>query len=197
VYVNVRVVVDPGESENVLVLEIEKSVLVFAHGATPVTFSVAVPGFEIVTVTCWDAPDPMFPKLTGFGEAEICGVVVVVTPVPLTLTLYGVVGAFEANAKQPVSLPVPLGVYVIVRVVLDPAATEKLAVLEIENSLLVFVQRVTPLTFSVAVPGFEIVTVSCRELPVFTLPNATGFGLAEMAAAVVVPVCAVPVIGTL
>ena len=82
------------------------------------------------------------------------------------------------------------------RVVLEPAETEKLLVDEIEYSLLVFVQRVIPLTFSVRVPVFEIVTVSCRELPEPTLPKSSDVGLAE----IVGPpdaVCAVPVIGTL
>jgi hypothetical protein len=102
-------------------------------------------------------------------------------PVPLTFRLYvGVALSSEANAKQPVSVPVAVGAYVMVRVVLEPAETVKLPELEIEYSLLVLVQRVTPLTLSVRVPGFEIVTVSCRELPLLTLPNATGFGLAEM-----------------
>ena len=64
----------------------------------------------------------------------------------------------------------------IVRVVLLPAFTEKVLVLEIANSVLVPLHRATPVTFSVAVPVFWMVTVSCRFVPTFTLPKATGFG---------------------
>ena len=92
----------------------------------------------------------------------------------------GVALSSDANAKQPESLPVAVGAYVIVRVVLLPAETVKLLELEIVYSVLVPLHRVTPLTFSVRVPVFEIVTVSCRELPLVTFPKATGFGDAEM-----------------
>ena len=44
------------------------------------------------------------PNATGFGLAEMNG-----EELPLTSTLYGLVDAFEVNAKQPLSVPVPLG----------------------------------------------------------------------------------------
>jgi hypothetical protein len=181
-YVIVRVVVEPAETEKLLELEIEYSLLVLLQRVTPLTFSVRVPVFETVTVSCRELPVLTVPNATGFGLAEM-----VDDELPLTLTLYGLVDAFEVNAMQPVSSPRPLGVYVTVRVVLLPADTEKLLD-ENVNSLLVPLHSETPLTLSVAVPGFETVSVSCRELPDATFPKASGFGVAEMRAAVVVVV---------
>ena len=161
VYVNVRVVLPPAATEKLLVLDIVNSLLVPLQRATPVTFSVAVPGFEIVTVTSRCEPEPAttFPKATGFGVAEICGAEAV--PVPLTSMLYvGFALSSEATAKQPVSAPAAVGVNVNVRVVLEPADTVKLPELETVNSLLVFAQRVIPLTLSVRTPVLLIVTVT-------------------------------------
>ena len=92
----VRVVLLPAFTEKVLVL-IENSVLVPLHRAIPVTFSVVVPVFWMVTVSCRFVPTFTLPKATGFGVAEIVGMAA--TPVPLRFTLYvAFAGSFVVNA---------------------------------------------------------------------------------------------------
>ena len=185
VNVNVRVVLAPAASVNAAVLDIVNSVLVPVQRAMPVTLSVALPGFEIVTVTSTCEPDPTFPKSTVDGDAEICAPVVAATAAPVIGTLYGLGLAFEVNATHEAVaiVPVAVGAYVTVTVPVAPAATESVDG-ETVMPADVPVQRPTFVTLSAAVPELETVTVRVAVVLVVTFPKATGFGVAAMDAVV-------------
>jgi hypothetical protein len=82
--------------------------------------TLALPPFVSVTVLTLELPALMLPKLKLVGLAE--SVTVAATPVPLTATVVGELGALLAIPTLPVILPAVVGANSTLNVALCPAA---------------------------------------------------------------------------
>jgi len=132
--------------------------------------SVAVPGFEMVTVFELVVPSVTVPKATGEGLSEISGAI----PAPDRGRVFGEVLALLVNEMLPEALPAVVGANFTLRVVEAPAAT----LTGVVNPLSLKPAPVIPTCdiVSVAVPGFDTVTGIVALLPTFTLPKAASVG---------------------
>jgi hypothetical protein len=151
--------------------------------------SLAVPTFVTVTVTV-PLVIPTFtePKSTEVGEKDSAGTATAV-PVPVRLTLSGLLAALVVNVKLAVLAPVEVGEKTTLIEHEDAAAKVPAQVLPLVLNWF----RFTPVSamlviVSVALPGLVSVTVWFPlEVPCVWLPKAMLVGLRDTVAAVPVP----------
>jgi hypothetical protein len=148
----------------------------------PVIVSAAPPVFEIVTVCAVELlPMGWLAKVRVVGVMLTAGAV----PVPVKATVCRAPVVLSAMDKVPVRVPAAAGVKTTFAVQAAPAATDVQLLVWLKSPLIVI-----PVIVSVAVPVFEIVTVSAAELLPMAWPTKVrvdGATLTAGAGAVVLP----------
>jgi hypothetical protein len=139
------------------------------------TVSVAVPGFEIVSVRVADVPTVMLPKLTAAGETAICATTSVVA-VPLSETTVGVFTALLINDTEPLMGPANEGVTVIDTLVLPPGEMVAGSAKPEKPKLASLV--LTAVMIALLSPELVNATVRDAVLPTSTAPKSAELGVA-------------------
>lgn len=124
---------------------------------------------ELVSVRLCEALLPAFrlPKLSEVGLAESCSVGA--TPVPLSATLVGELGALLTSARLPEKVPAEAGANPTLKEAVPPGAMERGN--ESPDSVYPVPLSDAWVTLRVAEPGFCTVMVCVLLAPVMTLPK--------------------------